>query len=660
MLRSPVVVLAFLVSQSLLFCIVRAEDDKKTTHAQKHVNLALEVEASSGDGEHRNKHLMEALGESSEYAPAHWQRGEIHRAGTWLSMDDVASRSASDRNLSMYEKQRCSLADTELGNLQLAAWCASRKLGAQCYAHLQRVLDINPQNRAAKLALGWRETELGWISPDQFEADVRFAMEENRSLERFGAKLKSILKQLTSPGDVAQGKGRQELLEIRDSEAVAAMEKIISAAREDLALLAIKVIDEIKGPAATRSLARHAIFHPSPRVRDNASDALKKRDPQGWAPGAVDLLRNPIDLACLPRFDAQGTLIGLRHVFSQESRNSNDVFVADTAYQRHVQTQVVENTSESTLIDDRYKTPASPSQAVVGKYLVFYGRRTEAHSGGNTSVLYDTFGNNEERVAQEYRIHLAAQKSASDSRISTSVKNSMARELNERIYQALDKVEGKKIGNTPKEYWNWWNERKYWRSPTFKGNRYAYSQNTIHDVRAEYVAVHRSQTTQLTDIVRPVASFCISCLTPDTVVWTQRGATPIKDIKVGDLVFCKEITTGQICLSPVIRKTISEEPLETLTFTTRADKIECTKGHEFFVSGKGWLKASEMQAGHTLHGASGPVRIESISAAGKEIVHNLVVAGASNYFVGEGKILSHDFSERAENHYLVPGLSPAE
>ncbi len=653
----PVVVFAFVVSQALLFGIARAEDDKKTAQAQQLVHLALEAEANSGDSELRNKHLLEAIAESSEFAPAHWQRGEIYRAGSWQSMDDVAARSAGDRNLSMYEKQRSGLVDTELGNLRLAAWCASRKLGAQCFAHLQRVLDINPQNRAARLALGFRETEVGWISPDQFKADVRFAMEENESLERYGAKLKGILKQLLSPGDSAQGKGKHELLEIRDPEAVAAIEKIISAAREDLALLAIKVIDEIKGPAATRSLARHAIFHPSPRVRDNASDALKKRDPQGWAPGVVDSLRNPIDLTSLPKFDASGALIGLRHLFKQEGRYSNDVFVADTAYQRHAQTHV-DSLVTGNVVDDRSKTPITPAVTVVGKYLHFNARVTEAHTKGNIGNAPDIFGNSDEQIAQELRIQLAANQSARDSRVATTIKNRMADELNERVYQALDKVEGKKIGNSPKEYWSWWNERKYWRAPSFKGNRYSYSSNTIHDVRHEYVTVYGTQTTTLTDVNQVIGSVCISCLTPHTIVWTQCGATPIKDVHVGDLVFCKNIATGQLGLSPVVRTTISEEPLETISFTTSGDKIECTKGHEFFVSGKGWLKACDLKAGDALHGASGPVKIDSISPAEKEMVHNLVVAGASNYFVGEGKILSHDFSERAENFYLVPGLEP--
>jgi hypothetical protein len=63
-----------------------------------------------------------------------------------------------------------------------------------------------------------------------------------------------------------------------------------------------------------------------------------------------------------------------------------------------------------------------------------------------------------------------------------------------------------------------------------------------------------------------------------------------------------------------------------------------------------------------LHGLNGSGQIESVEIVekGDEPVYNLVVADVQNYFVGEGRWLSHDNTARQPTRCLVPGLEAKE
>lgn len=130
----------------------------------------------------------------------------------------------------------------------------------------------------------------------------------------------------------------------------------------------------------------------------------------------------------------------------------------------------------------------------------------------------------------------------------------------------------------------------------------------------------------------------------------------VESLKVGDLVLAKDIDTGELSYKPVIRTTVrSPQPLVTLH--TKADSIRATLGHYFWVSGQGWRMAKEIKAGDRLHGVDGTITVTDVSTGGREAVYNLVVEGANTYFVGEGKILSHDVTPPVPTDIIVPGLA---
>lgn len=591
--------------------------------------LSKRLEVAGASNSQRAVALDEALALDKNHAPARWQRGEVLENGKWLKIDEASKKHASHLYLRGYEKKRRETRDTEEGNWELAAWCELHSLWSQKYAHLCRVVELNPQNQSTRIALGWRQTNLGWVSPEQVIADLRFARDEVVSQQSYGAKVNEIVQKLTSPKEGIVELGEKDLASLTNPSAVIAIEQSMSSKSEPLALRAVGAIGAISHPAATRSLVRHAVYHPNPKVRERAGEQLVQREAQGWAPALLELIRSEVALEFRPEYSESGDLIGLRHVFSQENRGSNDTLVSDTSYIQYLNTFSVGTVAviggQTVRLRDEDGNAATVMRPVDAALLV-----------GQVIIA-----NHNEKVDQQFRIGEHAKQTASSPTNWTASHNAAAKIINLRAFSVLDRYAKKKIGDKPKDYWEWWQLEKKWGYGGYRPNNVVYQKSGIIDTR-NYAGF---------TLVR-------SCLVGSTLVSLQQGPKPIKQVRVGDVVNCKDIETGRIHLAPVTRITESKELVDLIAFRAGNETIECSKGHEFFVSGKGWMKACDMKAGDTLHTAEGPIKIESIVESGKAPVYNLVVANYANYFVGDGKILSHDLTERAENYYLVPGLAP--
>ncbi len=105
------------------------------------------------------------------------------------------------------------------------------------------------------------------------------------------------------------------------------------------------------------------------------------------------------------------------------------------------------------------------------------------------------------------------------------------------------------------------------------------------------------------------------------------------------------MNTGELNWKPVTSIAI-REPAPTVIVTTNTDKLRCTGGHLFWVSGRGWVKASQLNSGDVLHAAGTPAIIDSIEDTESIETYNLVIAENNTYFVGEGMVLAHDVMPR--------------
>jgi hypothetical protein len=144
------------------------------------------------------------------------------------------------------------------------------------------------------------------------------------------------------------------------------------------------------------------------------------------------------------------------------------------------------------------------------------------------------------------------------------------------------------------------------------------------------------------------------CFVEGTPVWTNRGPKAIDQIRVGDLVLTTNIDERSLEFRPVVLT--NRRPASTiLCVDTGREQLRCTRGHFFWVSGKGWTLADDLVEGDVLHGAAGPAVVQSVLQEDERETYNLEVESTGCYFVGNGKILAHDMTTSNASPLIIPG-----
>ena len=138
------------------------------------------------------------------------------------------------------------------------------------------------------------------------------------------------------------------------------------------------------------------------------------------------------------------------------------------------------------------------------------------------------------------------------------------------------------------------------------------------------------------------------CFSGETLVATESGEKPIRDLHVGERVWSKKPDTGELELHPVVRRFITpDQPLldlEVLEDGGEDEVIRATPGHRFWVEGQGWLPAADLHEGDVLTLLSGKHAVFERVQAEREhsTVYNLEVEETHSYFVGEEGVWVHN------------------
>ena len=130
-----------------------------------------------------------------------------------------------------------------------------------------------------------------------------------------------------------------------------------------------------------------------------------------------------------------------------------------------------------------------------------------------------------------------------------------------------------------------------------------------------------------------------------TEISAEDGLKPIEEIQVGDKVWAYNEQTGETSLKEVERLYQSEK-YNLVEITVNGEVITSTDTHPYFVQGKGWIRADELEAGDVLIDISGgEVVIDSLNSYTAEepvTVYNFEVQESHTYFVGEQRVLVHN------------------
>lgn len=229
---------------------------------------------------------------------------------------------------------------------------------------------------------------------------------------------------------------------------------------------------------------------------------------------------------------------------------------------------------------------------------------------------------------------------AAQAKVAVDMENATIERRNKRVGDVLAAATGEDLPPKADAWWKWWSEE----NDTYTPEKYVVSSYTS-----------TFEPPPPTPFPPPLSS--CECLVAGTPVWTDQGKVAIEKLKVGDLVLARDISTGELAYKPVLMTTIRpKKPLKLLTVVDEV--LETTPGHLFWVSGEGWVRARDLEAGKVLHTATGPVAVTNVDDGRAAETYNLVVADFQTYFVGEHKLLSHDVTMRQPTRFVVPGLQP--
>ena len=138
------------------------------------------------------------------------------------------------------------------------------------------------------------------------------------------------------------------------------------------------------------------------------------------------------------------------------------------------------------------------------------------------------------------------------------------------------------------------------------------------------------------------------CFVAGTQVQTVNGLVNIEDIKLGDMVYSIDLTTGAKVVNPVTWVQGTRYTDATYTIYAGSEKIVTTYEHPFYVIGKEWVAAEDLVVGDVIKTVDGQVTITNIVYTQLETpvqVYNFMVDGTHNYLISKSGLLVHNVSK---------------
>ena len=136
-----------------------------------------------------------------------------------------------------------------------------------------------------------------------------------------------------------------------------------------------------------------------------------------------------------------------------------------------------------------------------------------------------------------------------------------------------------------------------------------------------------------------------TCFVAGTKVLTEKGYTPIEDIREGDYVYTKNLDTNQIELNKVSMK-IDSLTSELFELTVAGEVIQTTRRHQFYIVDKGWVRAEDLVIGDKISSEKDVdttiTKIEIKQLDERLPVFNMEMEGHHNYLITENKLLVHN------------------
>ncbi len=255
---------------------------------------------AAGDAAARSNYLRQALVVDPEYAPAHWQLGEIKVDNKWLATDSAATTSAWLETISEYQHRRARSVRTADSQIMLAKWCESAGLADQAKMHWRAAMSTRPklnQQREIFSKLGLVRYRKRLMPAATAEVLRKQAKEAEAAVQKWKPLLTRLRGDLESRDTARQESAAQQLKDLHDLSVIPVLEAVFAKATPEAGVAAIGALAFMPQQAATDSLVRHAIFAKHEEVRKAAAGALKPRDVFTYVPMLLASMNTPIEIS---------------------------------------------------------------------------------------------------------------------------------------------------------------------------------------------------------------------------------------------------------------------------------------------------------------------------------------------------------------------------
>jgi hypothetical protein len=649
--------------------------------AAEYVSKALQAE-SEGKNSRRAALLYEALEAAPDYAAARWHSGYVRANNCWVKFDEVHASAPQDERLAVYRRLREKYRETVEDQLALAAWCKKAGLQDQWRAHLGNVLALNPDHAEARGLLGYQRVDGVWLTPQEIAgANVRAAA-AIAALKQWKPKLLAIRNGLQNSNPNRREVARKRLAAVQDAAAVPSLELVFCGDSEPMGLVGVNHFAEMSVADASPALARQALFSRWPAVRKAAVEKLKTRSRETYVPQLLSTMASPTQSRVELYQDPAGRLL-YRHAFYRPGQERDELLVLDTMYDSNFAfAPYISSTSvdgqipaadgpRSLIFDDGTRATLLATGVVQpdGPQTTYStGQRREAAIDApklRAFPLTQTTIAPANRAAAAVVANPAAAQAAAQTRAQAGAQieaaataqaretaiarqNAQTAAVNNAICQLLTATTGENLPQSPEDWSEWWADTDEVYVPGYKPLETTY-------IPTEQ-STQQTMPVPLQAVVTPAGPIHYSCLAAGTPIWTDAGPVAVEKIKVGDRVLAQHFETGELAYKPVLHTTVRLKAELVKLELVAADAVTCSVGHPFWISGKGWVKARDIQPQMNFHGAAGTTPLRRSEPAGVGPVYNVIVADFHSYFVGDALIYSHDITARKPSDLSVPGL----
>lgn len=241
----------------------------------------------------------EARSEAGDYVIQTFQGARVT-----ISKSQIQRIVREDDQLREYTVRCRASPDTAPAHSQLAQWCKQQGMKQQAEHHLRRVIELEPEDEAARHSLGYQRVGKQWLTREQWmasrgmrfyegtyrtEQDIalrRLAQQREASMHQWHKNIKRWLGWLTNRRGTRASEAREQLADIHDPLATPALIKFLDLQNDpQIRDLLISILARIDDPLALGKLVDLSLLDPDPEMRLQCLEYLmQSKRPLGLSP----------------------------------------------------------------------------------------------------------------------------------------------------------------------------------------------------------------------------------------------------------------------------------------------------------------------------------------------------------------------------------------